>query len=672
MKSKVYALAIIVFSIITISSQAQDEKPCQEIENKKAVKAYEQGIDKKNKKEERLAFLKQALALEPDYVDANFAFAEERIKTLIYEDAPFKPMAEYFKKVIEICPNYHSDPYYYLGFIAYEESQWDEAVKYLKLYQNFKSDDDKKFSKDYDAYLTQSKEMVRYAKLYSEILNHPVPFDPNPVQGICTERDEYLPIISADDEQMLFTRKQPYTNKDVTYAQEDNEIELFSYSMRNPTTGVFEKGKRMPYPFNKNGSEGGATMTIDNKHVFFTVCKNEVGGVNCDIYYSDKINGDWTEAKKVENINDPVYWDSQPTIASDGRTLYFASDRKGGRGGIDLYVAVKDAETGVWGKPENMGPVINTPFDEKSPFIHSDFETIYFSSSGQPGIGGFDIFFSRKGKDGKWAEPKNIGVPINTKGDDLGFFVSTDGHLGYFASNEPSRVKGKSVGKYDIYAFDLYKEARPEEVAFFKGQIEDASKGERKGGFKVEVTDAVTKKVTDGMVDSASGNYAVVVNIKAKNDLILTVKKKDYAFSSRLISKDSIKGSKPVKMNIDVDTVKIGKAYTLNNIYYQSNSAVLDPRSLIVIQQFADFLKANPKIKIEIYGHTDNVGNAADNLALSADRAFSVRDKLLEMGVEEKRVVAFKGFGSTKPIADNATPVGKAKNRRTEFAIVGK
>lgn len=672
MKSRAYAFAFFVFSCMGISALAQDEKPCQEIENKKAIKLYEQGIDKKNKKEERIAFLKQALALEPDYVDANFAFAEERIKTLIYEDAPFKPMEAYFKKVIEICPNYHSDPYYYLGFIAYEESQWDDAVKYLKQYQNFKSDDDKKFSKDYDAYLTQSKEMIRYAKVYSEILNHPVPFDPNPVQGICTERDEYLPIISADDEQMLFTRKVPYTNKDIGFTPEDNEIELFSYSMRSPATGLFEKGKRMPYPFNKNGSEGGATMTIDNKHLFFTVCKGEGGNVNCDIYYSDKINGEWTEAKKVENINDPVYWDSQPTIASDGRTLYFASDRKGGRGGIDLYVAVKDAETGVWGKPENMGPVINTQYDEKSPFIHSDFETIYFSSAGHPGIGGFDIFFSRKGADGKWAEPKNIGVPINTKGDDLGFFVSTDGHLGYFASNEPSRTKGKSVGKYDIYAFDLYKEARPEEVAFFKGQIEDASKGEKKGGFKVEVTDAVTKKTTDGMVDSATGNYAVVVNTKAKNDLILTVKKKDYAFSSRLISKDSIKGSKPVKMNIDVDTVKIGKAYTLNNIYYQTNSAVLDPRSLIVLQQFADFLKSNPKIKIEIYGHTDNVGNAADNLALSADRAFSVRDKLLEMGVEEKRVVAFKGFGSTKPVADNATPAGRAKNRRTEFAIVGK
>ncbi len=672
MKFKIFTLLAVVLVFNSFTASAQDEeKPCQEIDDKKALKAYEQGLDKKFKKEERLAFLKQAIELEPDYVDANFAYAMERIKTLIYQNAPFKPVEANLKKVIELCPNYHSDPYYYLGFIAYEESNWDDAVKYLKLYLNFKSDDDKKFSKDYDAYLSQAKQMVRYAKLYGEILNHPVPFDPIPVAGICTERDEYLPIISADDEQMLFTRKQPYVNKDLFY-ETDKELELFSYSKRSATTKQFDKGRRMPYPFNKNGSEGGATMSIDNKHLFFTTCKDEGGAtVNCDIYYSDNINGDWTEAQKVPGINDPERWDSQPTIASDGRTLYFASDRKGGRGGVDLYVTVKDPDTGIWSKPENMGPTINTSGDEKTPFIHSDFETIYFSSDGQPGVGGFDIFHSKKGADGKWTEPKNIGVPINTVGDDLGFFVSTDGHLGYFASNEPSRVKGKSMGGYDIYSFELYKEARPEEVAFFRGKIQDVSKGSA-AGFKVQVEDAVTKKVTDGMVDSSSGNYSIVVNTKLKNDLILVVKKEGYAFSSKLISKDSLKGSKPVKLDMDVDTLKVGQTYTLNNIYYQTNSAALEARSLIVIEEFAKFLKDNPKLKIEVYGHTDNVGKVQDNLALSTDRAFSVRDKLIELGIDQKRLVNFKGFGSNKPVADNATEAGRAKNRRTEFMIVSK
>ena len=666
---------IFFFYLLFISFVAlsQEETKCQEIDNKKATKLYEQGINKKFKKEERLAFLKQAIDLEPDYVDANFAYAQERIKTLIYENASFKPTEPYFKKVIEICPKYHSDPYYYLGYIYYEEENWVESEKYLKEYLNFKDDDEKKYNKSYDAFLFQAKQMMRYAKLYNEIYKNPVPFDPHPVAGICTERDEYLPIISPDDQMMLFTRKQPFENKNgIPGVATDKEQELFSYSKRDPVTGEFDKGKRMPFPFNKNGSEGGATMSIDNKHLFFTVCKNEGGDqINCDIYYSDLINGQWTDPKKVEGINDPVYWDSQPSIASDGVTLYFCSDRKGGHGGVDIYKTVRNFVTGIWSPPENLGSTINSGGNEMSPFVHSDFQTLYFSSDGLPGVGGNDIFISRKGDDGKWTEPKNIGVPINTTADDLGFFVSTDGHLGYFASNQSSRTKGKAIGGYDIFSFELYKEVRPDAVSFFKGKVEDKGSDKNKT-FNVEVKDASTKKVTQGIVDTSTGEYMIAVNTKVKNDLIITVKKDNYAFASQLISKDSIVNLKPLKVNMEIDTIKVGQSYTLNNIYYKTNSAELDPRSLIVIEEFIEFLKANPKIKIEIYGHTDNVGNDNSNLALSTDRAFTVLDLLQTKGIDKKRLLAFKGFGATQPIADNSTEAGRAQNRRTEFAIVGK
>ncbi len=665
-------ISFFLLSSFAIPLFAQDEAKCQEIDNKKAVKLYEQGLDKsKFKKEERLAFLKQAMELEPDYVDANFTFAEERIKTLSISEEKYKPVEPYLKKVIEICPNYHSDPYYYLGFIAWEDENYDDCIKYLKLYVAFKSDDEKKFNKDFESFLAQSKQMIRYATVYSELFKNEVPFDPKPVEGVCTEKEEYLPIISSDDEMMLFTRKQPYVDKDMVY-QTDKELELFSYSIRSKTTGQFARGQRMPYPFNKDGAEGGATMTIDNKHIFFTRGTDDGGPViNFDIYTSDNINGEWTEAKKVEGINDPVYWDSQPSIASDGKTLYFASDRKGGRGGVDLYVTVKDMFTGIWSKPENLGPVINTSGDEKSAFIHSDFQTLYFSSDGLPGVGGFDIFFSRKGPDGKWGEPQNIGIPINTARDDLGFFVSTDGHLGYFASNEPSRTNGKSVGKYDIFSFELYKEARPDEVSFFKGKIEDFGHGEPTG-FTVEVKDVVTNKVTEGMVDTITGNYAVVVNTKIKNDLIISVKKDNYAFNSKLIKKDSLVNSKPVKLDIEVDSIQVGKTYTLNNIYYKTNSADLDPSSAVVIDEFANFLKTHPTIKIEVRGHTDNVGDAKSNLSLSTDRAFSVRDLLISKGINEKRLINFKGYGASMPIANNSNEAGRAKNRRTEFVIIEK
>jgi len=664
---------IFFFLFISFSAFAQDETKCQEIDNKKAVKAYEEGINKKNKKDERLAALKQAIALEPDYVDANFAFAMERIKTLIYENAAFKPTEPYFKKVVEICPKYHSNPYYYLGFIYYEDENWKESAKYLKSFLDFKDDDINKYDKNYDAFLSQAKQMYRHAKFYNEVMNNPVPFDPSIVQGICTDKDEYLPLISPDDETMYFIRREPYVNKDMVF-QSDKELELFSLSKRNKTTGLFEKGKRMSYPFNQSGGgQGAASISIDNRHLYFTLCKDEGGAqINCDIYFCSYINGEWTDIKKVEGINDPVYWDSQPSVSADGNTLYFASDRKGGRGGVDIYKSAKDPKTGVWGKVENMGPVINTPYDEKSPFMHSDSETMYFSSDGHTGVGGFDIFLARKNEKGEWNEPKNIGIPINTKGDDLGFIVSTDGHLAYFASNEPSRTKGKSVGKYDIFSFELYKEARPDEVAFIKGKVEDKSPNPAKKAFTVEVKDAETKKVTKAIVDTITGEYAVMVNMKKKSDLIVTVKKDNNAFSSQMVAKEALVNAKPVKMNIETNPIEIGKTYTLNNIYYKTNSSSLEPKSMTVIEEFVEFLKANPKLKIEIHGHTDNKGDANSNLALSTDRAFTVRDILVEKGIEEKRLVAFKGFGASKPVADNATEEGRSKNRRTEFVIVSK
>jgi outer membrane protein OmpA-like peptidoglycan-associated protein len=673
---------IVAFLVVLLSYSipllAQDEAPCQEMENKKARKLYEQSLDRKKKKEERMALLKQALELEPDYVDANFEYAEERIKTMIYDNSSFKPTEPYFKKVIEICPKYHSDPYYYLGFIYYEEEKWDSCAKYIKLYIDFKSDDEKKYNKKFDALLAQAKKMYKYAKVYNDIFGHPVPFEPNPVQGICTERDEYLPIISQDDQLMLFTRKEPYTDKSgIAGVVSEKMQELFSSSKRDPETHQFEKGKRMPPPFNKNGGEGGATISLDNKHLFFTVCKSEGGAVaNCDIYYSDLVGGQWTEAQKVEGINDPMYWDSQPSLASDGKTLYFCSDRKGGRGGVDIYKTIKNTATGVWSTPENLGSPINTGGNEMSPFVHSDFQTLYFSSDGLPGVGGADIFVVRKGEDGKWLEPKNIGVPINTEGDDLGFFVSTDGHLGYFASNQPGRVKGKSVGGYDIYSFELYKEVRPDEVTFVRGKVEDKSNvGDKK--FNVEIKNSTNKKVTDAVVDTSTGEYLAIVNTKVKSDLIVTAKKENYAFSSQLISKESLpkpeEGLKPLLAKpIETTEIKVGQKYVLNNIYYRTNSADLDPSSLIVIDEFVEFLKANPNIKIEINGHTDNKGNEQANLALSTDRAFTVKDLLIGKGISEKRLVAFKGFGASQPIADNLTDEGRSKNRRTEFVIVEK
>jgi outer membrane protein OmpA-like peptidoglycan-associated protein/tetratricopeptide (TPR) repeat protein len=681
MKQSLLTTIILVF-FFTISSFSQskgkgkskeDQKlvSCQEMENTKAVELFEKASDKKKfKKDERIKFLDQALEMEPDYVDANFLYAEERIKTCMYDNKPFKPAEPYFKKVALTCPKYHSDPYYYLGFIYYEEENYDSAVVYLKKFINFTDDDDKKFSDRYDGFLYQAKEMMKYSKFYSEIFKKPVPFDPNPVNGVCTVRDEYLPIISPDNEMMMFTRRMPIVTKDKVW-QSDREAELFSYSKRQKN-GQFDQGQPMPKPFNKNDNEGGASLSIDNKHVYFTICKDEGGSqLNCDIYYSDYLGeGDWTDIKQVPGINDAVAWDSQPSIAADGKTLFFASDRKGGLGGCDIYKSVRD-ETGKWSPPVNIGNVINTQGNDKSPFMHSDSETLYFSSDGQMGVGGYDIFYSRKNEKGDWTEPKNIGYPINNTADDLGFFVSTDGNLGYFATNQRGKANNKGIGGWDIYSFELYKDARPDHVALITGKAMDQL-GVPLERAKVEIKDVKTKKVIDLVTDSVHGDYAVVINLKKTKDIIITVKKENYAFSSQMVTLKDTAFKKPIKVDVETKPISVGQTYALNNIYYETNSADLKKESMIVVEEFIEFMKSNPTIKIEIQGHTDNVGDDKSNQALSADRAFTVLDALQKAGISKERLLGFKGFGKSQPIASNDTEEGRGKNRRTEFVIVEK
>jgi len=504
------------------AASGQDESDCPEISNKKATKIFDEAVTNFSHMRFTTAYglLKKVIDIEPDYVDAYFVMGLINIRK---SQVNIAAAEKYFLQTIEICPSFDVYAYYYLGDIYYGKEKYEKAYEYLK---EFLKDVEKiKSDKDYN----RAVSMMDFARYYHDMMENPVPFAPRAVKGISTKDDEYLPIISPDNELALFTRRLMVPPDKNDLVPKTKLKERFVYSHRK--NGSFDEGTLMPYPFNQSDNEGGATLTINNKELFYTVCNYKGGGnyFNCDIFYSQLDYGYWTDIEALgPAVNDPSSWDSQPTISSNGKTLFFVSDRPGGLGGYDIYKSARD-ENGEWSNAVNLGPQINSAGNEKSPFIHSDSQTLYFSSDGIMGMGGYDIFFSRLDENGVWSKPTNIGYPINSIDDDVGFFVSTDGRFGYFASNKYS-----GIGGWDLYSFELYEGARPEKVLFIKGDLKDENTKEPVKA-RIELKNAETKKITKIPVDSATGEYAAVVLFR--NDYIMTVKKEGYAYESKYIEK---------------------------------------------------------------------------------------------------------------------------------------
>ncbi len=631
---------VLVFGFITIDVSAQQKSLCIPSSVKKANKYFDEAAEAR-KKHKDYKDVKEYCekALEED---STFAEAWHLLGDAAYTKKDFKTIEFAYAKLIQLCPDAAPEPHYRLACILYDKKKYNEAVIYFQSFLDFTK------IKEADAKDAQLK-IVR-AKLIAK----PVAFNPQPVKGISTADPEYLAIISPDNDYCFFTRRFDMVNKSTLTPL---SVEKFMFAERRDDS--FAKGDPMLPPFNRSNSnnEGGPSISIDNKHLFFTVNKNG----NFDIYTSDENAGVWSEPRSIgDNVNDPKQWDSQPCIAPDGKTLYFATFRDSINGTSDIYLTQKNS-TGKWGNPKPLSASINTVGNEKTPFLHPDSKTLYFSSDGLPGMGGYDIYYSRQNANGEWSNPVNLGYPINTEGDEVGFFVSTDGQKGYFASNNISKSGG-----YDIYSFDLYLQARPEKVLFIKGDLRDEN-NEPLANAKIELKNTSTKQLVDVNYDTITGRYVSVVAFNG--DFILTVKKEGYAFNSEYFAKEDSTLSEPKKVDLSLKKNEVGKGYTLNNILFATNSVELTLQDKRIIEDFADYLKLNSTIRVEINGHTDNQGNPADNLKLSEQRAQAVYDYLIENGIEKSRL-NHRGFGETKPLKPNDSESNKSLNRRTEFVIV--
>ena len=690
----------LIFSVVFLLSWGQSlyaqSDVCDLDVSKKSIKLQKKAIGELHYGRYAVAteLLQDAIDKSPDNLKALWILADINRRPT-NRNRVISIAKESYQQIIDICPAYENHyAYFYLAGIYYTQSDYEKAYS---LYKEFLDSDDEGIEpKHYEEAQTFSK----YAKFYADIYANKVDFEPIPLKGVNTSDDEYLPIITPDGEYIYFTRRFAEVDRTHAYAKADNRVERFCVAK---STGInsFEKGGALPNPFNTQSNEGGAALTIDNKDMYFTYCKI-IGSTThrslaCDIAHTHFSYGKWSDIEILDKINKPgKIWESMPTISSDGNTLYFVSNRiEGSYGGYDIYKSVKDAD-GNWQEPVNLGPTINTAGNEKTPFIHTDSQTLYFSSAsytdpntgethnGHLGLGGYDIFFSRMDSLGKWSEPKNIGYPINTKKNDLGFSVSTDGKYGYFSSNKVLRNKEQNKERnfaqkrinshvpFNIYSFKLYQAARPQKVVLVKGTVKDKETNRKIRNAQVFIKNVETKEITEIPIDMETGDF--IAAIVTESDLTLMVKKKDYAYVTTYIENtddEEEANQAPVKLDIELKEVKVGAAYDLQDIYFDTDSDVLKKKSVRVIEGFYDFLKDNPNVHVEIQGHTDNVGSDTYNMKLSEARAKSVYQVLLYFGISPSQMT-YKGYGESKPIASNRSSAGRAKNRRTVFVITSK
>jgi outer membrane protein OmpA-like peptidoglycan-associated protein len=611
--------------------------------SKKAIDAYNKALQQYTTQQYKTAeglFL-EAIDADPAFIEAYLVLAE------LYEDTnqPLKAIGTYGRGLAL------QDHYYPYGFIKkgnleYKEGMYEEALadynKFLSLSTGNVAQSDK--AKDGIARCTFSIQAVQ----------HPVDFKPvNLGPAVNTSDDDYWPSLSADEQILMITRL-IHSDEFMRNVQEDFFISHWKEA-------GWEEMKNAGSPLNTGDNEGAQTLSGDGRLMIFTACNRKDGLGRCDLYYSVKEGDRWTMPRNLGKPVNSSYRETQPSVTPDGRTLYFSSDRPGGQGQHDLWVSRRD-EDDQWSAPENLGKTINTGGIEMSPFIHPDNQSLYFSSNGHIGLGGYDLFVSRRDSAGKWQEPVNLGYPINTNRDEIGLIVNARGDKAYYSSDVD-----KSNGK-DIYVFDLPAKDRPLMTTYMKGKVFDAE-DKRPLKARFELIDLETGgSVYQSSSDSITGEF--LVSIPVNHNYMLNVSRKGYLFySENFTLKSTFEADRPYLKDVPLQSIKIGSSIVLRNVFYETDSYALKKESTAELNKVIRFMQANPVIRIEIGGHTDNTGNQVYNQALSEQRAQTVAHYLISASISPDRIVA-RGYGMNLPVAPNNTEEGRAQNRRTEMKII--
>ncbi|MFO0320916.1 MAG: OmpA family protein [Bacteroidota bacterium] len=628
---------------------------------------------------EALPLLKAAQDFNPNNAELNYLLG-----VIYFNLDPLSLDANrHLEKANSLGGNIPNDAYFYLGWSSQLNLKLDAAISYYQKYINYL-----KLNVAENALaiedVNKKIEECRIGK--REMANPKRIFVDNLGPSINSSYPEYSAFITADESMVAFTACRNSTTGGKKDKDNGGYMEDLYISYRKGKD--WDQAQNFGAIVNSDEHDATAGLSADGTILFIYKYKEKDGG---DIYVSNLSGTTWSKPEHLnKNINSKDH-ESSVSLSFDGKRLYFVSDKKDGIGNRDIYYSDKDVN-GEWGPSINIGPTINTKYDEEGVFIHPDGKTLYFSSKGHQTMGGYDVFKSVY-ENGKWSSPVNLGYPINGADDDVFFVINGSGYHGYYASS-----KAGGFGDKDIYRITfLGPEKQPilmnednllasvaGPVTEFKAnKIIDSSP--KMTILKGIISDEQTKQPLEAIIElidnvkneiiaifksnSSSGKY--LVSLPSGTNYGIVVRREDYLFHSENFDLPAAANFQEIEKNVELKKIDIGKTIALRNIFFDFNKASIRPESASELNRLIKLLSENPTLKIELGSHTDSKGTDEYNQKLSQSRSQSVVSYLIEKGISSDRLVA-KGYGETVPVATNDTDEGRQENRRTEFKILSK
>jgi len=685
MATKFFLKIICILLILPLSLSAQEKvriKKIQFITNAPGGDAAWKSIKKGNKlyakgpayyRDARAEYLK-AYA----YNDKNAALNYRIGICYLYADEKSEAL-QYLKKASEINNNVTRDIHLQLGRAYHMSLDFDNAIKEYRL---FKSSLTPRMLKKVPYNLDQLIEQCETGKVLVA--------DPKRVvvqnlgKGINSEYDDFNPVLPAREDVLYFTSRRPSRNNTKRNVLDQKFSEDIYFSKK--TSQDWTPPQLLDKRFTSKKNEAVVAVSPSGDTLYLYRSKG-----NGNIYYTYKKDARWSGLHALSRINTRGSRETSLCLSPDGKTLFFVSDadRKGAIGGKDIYYCERD-EDGNWSKPKNMGPLINTPYNEEGVSLSPDGKTLYFSSKGHPGMGGYDIFYTTKTESG-WSKPVNMGYPINTPDDDLYYVPSAKGKMAYLTSNRENTVGGKDIykivflgaakdfitlGEASPLAYELYDKPSIKQVPLamltidsslvLMGRVLDSET--QKGLMaKIQIIDSEKSKVVATLLSDTMGNYRT--QLPERKNFGVEINTRGYLLFLGVIDLTKEKAD-IIQKDFLLQPLTVGAKVVLKNIFFETGKAILKEESYQQLNNVLTFLKENPTLRLEISGHTDNVGGLAYNIRLSEARAKAVVTYLVENGIEQSRLT-YKGYGPHQPVASNKTADGRALNRRVEFKITG-